>query len=75
MPRLYVDGASVKQPNRPLDEMVRRRLRASIVAEDGDEEQLDGVIRMLRAVAPENDQLPVLPGNFGAAERHVRNGP
>jgi hypothetical protein len=55
--------------------MVRRRLRAAIVAEDGDEEQLNGVIRMLGAVAPENDQLPVLPGNFGAAERHVRNGP
>ena len=67
--------ASVKQPERPADEMVRRRLRAAIVAEDGDEEQLNGVIRMLGAVAPENDQLPVLPGNFGAAERHVRNGP
>jgi hypothetical protein len=55
--------------------MVRRRLRAAIVAEDGDEEQLDGVIRMLGAVAPENDQqLPMLPGGFGAAERRVRNG-
>lgn len=67
--------ASVKQPERPVDEMVRRRLRAAIVSEDGDEEQLNGVIRMLGAVAPENNQLPVLPGNFGAAERHVRNGP
>jgi hypothetical protein len=54
--------------------MVRRRLRAAIVAEDGDEEQLDGVIRMLGAVAPEKDQLPLFPGGFGVAERHVRNG-
>jgi hypothetical protein len=29
---------------------------------------------MLGAVAPESDQLPVLQGGFGAAERHVRNG-
>jgi hypothetical protein len=64
----------VKQPERPVDEMVRRRLRAAIVAEDGDEEQLDGVIRMLGAVAPEREQLPLLPGGFGAAERHDRNG-
>lgn len=64
----------MKQPERPVDEIVRRRLRAAIVADDGDEEQLDGVIRMLGAVAPEKDQLPLFPGGFGAAERHVRNG-
>jgi hypothetical protein len=39
--------------------MMRSRLRAAIVAGDGDEEQLDGVIRMLRAVAPEKDQFPL----------------
>jgi hypothetical protein len=49
----------VKRPERPVDEMMRGRLRAAIVAGDGDEEQLDGVIRMLRAVAPEKDQFPL----------------
>jgi hypothetical protein len=64
----------VKQPERALDEILRRRLRAAIVADDGDEEQLDSVIRMLGAVAPGEDQLPLLPGGFDAAEHHVRNG-
>jgi hypothetical protein len=30
-----------------VDEAARRRLRDAIDAEDGDEEQLDGVVRML----------------------------
>jgi hypothetical protein len=45
------------------DEAARGRLRHAIVAEDGDEEQLDGVLRMLGAEAPDENQLPL----FGKA--------
>jgi len=61
-----VTVAPVKNPEDPVDEVARGRLRAAIVAEDGDEEQLDGVMRMLRAVVPKQDQLPL----FGEADRH-----
>jgi hypothetical protein len=44
---------------KPVDEAVRNRLRHAIAAEDGDEEQLDGVMRMLGAAVPEKDQLPL----------------
>ena len=52
----------------PVDDAARTRLRHAIVADDGDEEQLDGVIRMLGAeIPPEEDQLPL----FGTeADRH-----
>jgi hypothetical protein len=53
----------MKNPEDPVDEVARGRLRAAIVAEDGDEEQLDGVMRMLGAVVPKKEQLPL----FGEA--------
>jgi len=59
---------AVKNPDDPVDEVARGRLRAAIVAEDGDEEQLDGVMRMLGAAVPKKEQLPL----FGEAraDRH-----
>jgi hypothetical protein len=42
-----------------VDEAARGRLRHAILAEDGDEEQLDGVLRMLGAAIPAKDQLPL----------------
>jgi hypothetical protein len=47
----------------PLDEAARGRLRHAILAEDGDEEQLDGVLRMLGAELHGKNQLPL----FGKA--------
>jgi hypothetical protein len=44
-----------------VDDAARARLRHAIVADDGDEEQLDGVMRMLgAAIPPEEDQLSLL---------------
>jgi hypothetical protein len=59
---------AVKNLDDPVDEVARGRLRAAIVAEDGDEEQLDGVMRMLGAAVPKKEQLPL----FGQAraDRH-----
>jgi hypothetical protein len=45
------------------DQPVRGRLRHAILAEDGDEEQLEGVLRMLGEKDPGRDQLPL----FGKA--------
>ena len=42
---------------KPVDEAARRRLRHAIVAEDGDEKHLDGVLRMLGAETPDESQL------------------
>jgi len=54
----------MKHPvEQPLDEAARARLRAAIVAGDGDEEQLSGVMRMLGTAVPKDDQLPL----FGKA--------
>jgi hypothetical protein len=36
-----------KSVQNPVDEAARRRLRDAIHDEDGDEKQLDGVVRML----------------------------
>jgi hypothetical protein len=52
-----------KPVENPVDEAARRRLRQAIVAEDGDEEQLEGVLRMLGAHTLEKNQLPL----FGEA--------
>jgi hypothetical protein len=46
-----------------VDESARGRLRHAILAEDGDEEQLDGVLRMLGAEPRGKNQLPL----FGKA--------
>ena len=47
-----------------VDEAVLGRLRHAIAAADGDEEeQLNGVLRMLGAEAPDKNQLPL----FGKA--------
>jgi hypothetical protein len=53
----------VGNPVQTFDEAARGRLRAAIVAEDGDEEQLDGVLRMLGAEIPVATQVPL----FGKA--------
>jgi hypothetical protein len=42
---------------KPVDEAARGRLRHAIVAEDGDDEHLDGVLRMLGAETPGESQL------------------
>jgi hypothetical protein len=42
-----------------FDEAARGRLRAAILAEDGDEKQLDGVLRMLGAQSRGTNQLPL----------------
>jgi hypothetical protein len=44
---------------KPVDEAARGRLRHAIVAEDGDEEQLNGVLRMLGAETLDENQLPL----------------
>lgn len=49
-----------KRVGNPVEEAVRGRLRHAIVAEDGDEEQLDGARR-----APAEDRLPLF-GNARA---------
>ena len=46
-----------------MDEAARGRLRHAIGAEDGDDEHLDGVLRMLGAETPDETQLPL----FGKA--------
>jgi hypothetical protein len=50
-----------------MDEGARRRLRHAIGAEDGDEEHLDGVLRMLGAETPDVSQLRLF--NKGRAVR------
>jgi hypothetical protein len=42
-----------------VDQAVRGRLRHAILADDGDEEQLEGVLRMLGEKDPGKDQLPL----------------
>jgi len=47
-----------------VDEATLGRLRQAIAVEDGDgEEQLNGVLRMLRAEIPDETQIPL----FGTA--------
>jgi hypothetical protein len=53
-----------------VDEAARGRLRLAILAEDGDEEQLDGVMRMLGEKTNDKDQLPL----FGKARADRRPG-
>jgi hypothetical protein len=54
----------VEDSVQPADEAALGRLRHAIVAEDGDEEeQLNGVLRMLGAEIPDKKQLPL----FGKA--------
>jgi len=53
---------AIKPAEKPVDEALRGRLRLAIFAEDGDEKQLDGVMRMLGEKSPD-DQLPL----FGKA--------
>ena len=50
----------VQPVNKPVDEAARSRLRQAIVAEDGDEEQLDGVLRMLGGHTIDQNQLSLL---------------
>jgi hypothetical protein len=42
-----------------VDEAARGRLRHAILADDGDEKQLEGVLRMLGEKDPGKDQLPL----------------
>jgi hypothetical protein len=60
--------------NPVVDEAARGRLRHAILAEDGDEEQLDGVLRMIGAAIPAKDQLPLF-GKVSAGKRQVRPSP
>jgi hypothetical protein len=49
---------------KPVDETTLGRLRQAIAVEDGDEEeQLNGVLRMLRVEIPDETQIPL----FGTA--------
>jgi hypothetical protein len=57
--------------NPVVDEAARGRLRHAILAEDGDDEQLDGVLRMLGAAIPAKDQLPL----FGKVSAGKAPGP
>jgi hypothetical protein len=53
----------------PVNELALRRLRHAIAAEDEDEEeQLIGVLRMLRAEIPDKNQLPLF-GKTPAGKR------
>jgi hypothetical protein len=45
-----------------MDEAVLARLRDAIAAEDVDEEQLKGVLRMLGAEIPKQNQLHLFKG-------------
>jgi hypothetical protein len=58
-----VDRRVDKPIANPVNEAARGRLRHAILAEDGDEEQLDGVLRMLGAEPYGKNQLPL----FGKA--------
>jgi len=51
--------ALVGNPVRAVDEVVLGRLRDAIAAEDVDEEQLKGVLRMLGEEIPDEHQLPL----------------
>jgi hypothetical protein len=51
-----------------VNEAALRRLRHAIVAEDGDDEQLGGVLRMLGAALPDETQLTL----FGQATGRPR---
>jgi hypothetical protein len=60
-------GNLVSDPLRSVDKAVLVRLRDAIASEDGDEEQLQGVLRMLGAETPEKHQLPLF-GKIPAEE-------
>jgi hypothetical protein len=53
----------VENSDQPVDEAVLGRLRHAITSDGGEEEQLNGVLRMLGAEAPSKNQLPL----FGKA--------
>ena len=53
-----------------MDEAARGRLRHAILAEDGNEEQLNGVIRMLGEKTHAEDRLPL----FSEARAERRPG-
>jgi len=53
----------VGNSDQPVDEAVLGRLRHAITSDGGEEEQLNGVLRMLGAEAPSKNQLPL----FGKA--------
>jgi hypothetical protein len=65
----WVDAVDKPHGN-SVDEAARGRLRQAILAEDGDEEQLDGVIRMLGEKTHAEDRLPL----FGKARADRRPG-
>jgi hypothetical protein len=53
----------VGNSDQPVDEAVLGRLRHAITSDGDEEEQLNGVLRMLGAETPSKDQLPL----FGEA--------
>jgi hypothetical protein len=60
-----------------VDEAARSRLRDAILAEDGDEEQLDGVLRMLGEKTLGMNQLPLFgkaPAGEGPVEQEEKEG-
>jgi hypothetical protein len=59
-----------KPPGNPVDEAARGRLRHAILAEDGNEEQLNGVIRMLGEKTHAEDRLAL----FSEARAERRPG-
>lgn len=52
-------------PVTTVDETLLARLRDAILAEDDDEEQLKGVLRMLGKEIPEENQLHLFKGRPG----------
>ena len=57
----------VGNPLSAVDEATLGRLRDAIADEDVDEEQLQGVLRMLGAEIPEETQLPLFGKRAGGA--------
>jgi hypothetical protein len=61
---------------RLVDEATLCRLQLAILAEDGDEKQLDGVLRMLGEKTLGKNQLPLFGrASAGQAPQDHRSGP